>query len=359
MAMNQAGVGLLLALALVAMPAATAHAAHPAKKGSDAAAKDKGKDKAGGKAGDKAGGKAGDKAGGKAGEEAPAEGDKAPAAGEAAAEGEEEGTEEGPPPEEGGASTLEELCKIDPENCVVIDMKKAAARELEEEMYATQQIYALRTGRVEINPYFGLTMNDQFVSHNGPGLALNYYITNVIAVGANANIYHAMNSPSDFNFETSRAGRIGMPITEYSWTANANFTYVPAYGKFAGFGDFIFHWDFYLLAGVGAISTRPIAVIDPDNRTFSYEPTVTFGAGGGVRIFFNRWLALMFEVRDYIFFDRLENPSIATGYDASGTPNAQNEDTWLADSRSFTNNVQAQIGLSMFLPLTWEYKLPK
>jgi len=354
--MNQAGVGLLLALALVALPLSTAHAAQPAgKKGGDAAAAgEKGKGKGKAKPGEKpAGTEEGTAA---AGEGAPG----AKAEGEAGAEGEGETEEPGeePPPDEGGPSSLEELCKIDPSQCPQIDMNAAAARELDEEMYATQQIYALRTGRVELNPYFGVTMNDQFVSHPSPGLALNYYITNVIAVGVNGNVYHGMNSPSDFNFETSRAARIGMPITEYSWCANANFTYVPAYGKFAGFGDFIFHYDIYVLAGVGAISTRPIAVVDPDNRTFSYEPTVTFGAGGGVRIFFNRWIAAMLEIRDYIFFDRLENPNVITGYD-NGVPKAQNPDTWLNDSRSFTNNVQAQLGISIFLPLTWEYRLPK
>ena len=56
---------------------------------------------------------------------------------------------------------------------------------------------------------------------------------------------------------------------------------MPAYGKFAGFGDFIFHYDFFLVAGVGAISTRPIAVIDPDNRTFTFKPKVNGKIGGG------------------------------------------------------------------------------
>jgi outer membrane beta-barrel protein len=134
---------------------------------------------------------------------------------------------------------------------------------------------------------------------------------------------------------------------------------VPAYGKFAGFGDFIFHYDFYVVGGVGAISTRPIAVVDPDNRTFEFEPRLSFNAGGGLRIFFNRWFAAMLEVRDYIFFDKLENPAIAEGLDNQGNPAAQNEDTWLADGTSFTNNVQAQVGFSIFLPFSWEYRLPK
>jgi outer membrane beta-barrel protein len=160
---------------------------------------------------------------------------------------------------------------------------------------------------------------------------------------------------------------VGEPIDEYQWSANGNITYVPAYGKFAGFGDFIFHYDFFVLAGGGAISTRPIPVIDPDNRTFTFKPKPQGRIGGGLRIFFNRWLAAVIEVDDYIYPEQLENPTIA-----QGTPNgmdptcpkgaalaAQCSSTWLLSGSSITNNVQAQIGLSFFLPFTWEYRLPK
>jgi hypothetical protein len=114
-----------------------------------------------------------------------------------------------------------------------------------------------------------------------------------------------------------------------------------------------------VLGGVGAISTRPIAVIDPDNRTFSFKPKVNGHIGGGLRIFVNRWFAAMLEVSDYIFADDLENPQVAVGNDATGKPLAQNPSTWLSNDSSFTNNVQAQLGVSIFLPFSWEYRLPK
>jgi outer membrane beta-barrel protein len=338
MAMNQARVGLLVAAALVAMPAATAMAqpkpakAAPGKK--DSGKKDPGKtidldapDKPADKPVDK-----------------PVEATDAPAAA-----GDDSGG-------------LGDICKIDPSACPVIDLDKAAARDMHEEMYAVQQIYALRYHRFEVNPYFGLTMNDQFVQHPGPGLAMNFYILNVLAVGVNGNFYQGLNSISAFNLQTSRAARVGEPINEYQWNANANVTYVPAYGKFAGFGDFIFHYDFFILAGAGAISTRPIAVIDPDNRTFTFQPKVNGHAGGGLRIFFNRWLAMVLEVSDYIYAEKLENTQIATGntlVNGVSVPNAQLSSTWYAPGSSLTNNVQAQLGLSFFLPFTWEYKLPK
>jgi outer membrane beta-barrel protein len=289
--------------------------------------------------------------------EPPAEGEgEQPAEGEPPAEGEgEPGGEEGITDIESG---LKELCEIDPDNCVQIDFEEYAKRDVEAEMYAVQQIWFLREMRFEINPYAALTMNDQFVSHNGPGIALNFYILNWLAVGANFNYYLGLNSPSAFNFETSRAARIGQPITEYQVNVNGNVTFVPAYGKFAAFENFIFHYDFYFLIGGGIITTRPVAVIDPDNRTFEYGVKPTWGFGGGIRIAFTRWLAATLEVRDYMFFDELENPSIAQGFDSQGNPRAQDPETWAGET-DFTNNVQAQLGLSFFVPPTWEYELPK
>ena len=342
--MNQARVGLLVAAALVAMPVtalAQPKAAQPkAQAGKNP--KDSTKEVAADKAA--AGGEA--KEVNLEGPDAPKENASAPATDAAATGGDDAG--------------LGDICKIDPTACPTIDMEKAANRDMKPEVYAVQQIYALRNHRFEVNPYFGITMNDQFVAHPGPGIAVNWYITNVLAVGVNGNFYAGLNSNSNFNLETSRAARVGEPVTEYQWNANANFTYVPAYGKFAGFSDFIFHYDFFVLGGVGAISTRPIAVVDPDNRTFSFKPKVAFHVGGGLRIFFNRWLAATLEVSDYLFFDELENPSIAEGRDTNNKPKAQDSSTWLSqDGASFTNNVQAQVGLSVFLPFSWEYRLPK
>ena len=246
------------------------------------------------------------------------------------------------------------ICEIDPSACPKeIDVKAAANKDVNAEVYAVQQIYALRNHRIEIQPYWGFTMNDQFVSHSAPGLALNYYITNVLAVGINGNLYAPFNVDSDFNFQNRRATRVAVPLTQYQWGGNLNFTYVPLYGKFAGFGNFIFHYDAYVVGGVGALSTRPIPVIDPDNRKFDYKPKVAFNAGIGLRIFINRWFAVIGEIRDYIYNEELESLSIAATQDEQ-----RNSSTWYGENR-LTNNVQAQIGVSVFLPPSWEYRLPK
>ena len=257
-----------------------------------------------------------------------------------------------PEPEADPAAGGGSICDIDPSACPkAIDLKAAADRPLNAEVYAVQQAYVLRRHRVEVNPYWGVTLNDQFVSHPGPGLAVNFYITNVLAIGINGNLYAGLNSDSDFNFQNRRAARVANPINEYSWNANVNFTYVPIYGKFSTFSKFIFHYDIYAVGGVGAISTRPIPVIDPDNRQFSYTPKIAFNLGVGLRIFFTRWLAANLELRDYLYPEKLESLSVSK-------TNPTDEKTWL-DETSITNNVQAQLGLSLFIPFSWQYKLPK
>jgi outer membrane beta-barrel protein len=235
----------------------------------------------------------------------------------------------------------------------------APRKDVRADVYAVQQIYALRRGRVEISPYMALSLNDQFVSHPAPGFAANYYITNVLAVGINANVYAGLNGDSDFNFQNRRAARVAVPLNEYQWGANGNFTYVPVYGKFAaGFGNFIFHYDAYVVGGVGVLSTRPIPVIDPDNRKFSFSPKLNFNLGLGLRIFFNRWLAMNVEVRDYIFQEQLENMTVAASGVKGCTKCATDPTTWNGD-KAITNNIQAQLGLSVFVPFSWKYKLDK
>jgi outer membrane beta-barrel protein len=246
------------------------------------------------------------------------------------------------------------ICEIDPTACPKQgDIKKLAERPVKADVYAVQQIYALRRGRFEINPYWSQSLNDQFVSHPGPGIAVNYYLTNVLAIGLNGTYFQPFNGDQDFNFENRRATRLAVPLNEYLAGYALNFTYVPAYGKFSGFGNFIFHWDAYVVGGVGGLFTRPIAVIDPDNRKFDYEHRIAFNVGLGARIFLNRWFAVIGELRDYIYVEQLENTEVAATQKLQQDPS-----TWKGD-KPLTNAVQAQLGISVFLPFSWEYRLPK
>jgi outer membrane beta-barrel protein len=268
----------------------------------------------------------------------------------------------------GESGGLADICQITPDapQCQAakeINLNAEANKTVRAEIYAVQQQYVIKAGRFEIMPYFAITLNDQFVSHDAPGLALNYYITQVLAVGLNGNWYDGLNQENDFNFENRRAARISVPLNDYQLSGDLNFTYVPIYGKYAGFGDFIFHYDAYIDGGVGLIRTKPVAVIDPDNRKFSnWNNLINFDVGIGFRIFFTRWMAAIFEVRDIIYFDRIENIRVATGSTSlplNDRNNPLNPNTWYDPNNQLTNNVQLQVGLSFFLPTSFEYRLPK
>jgi hypothetical protein len=89
---------------------------------------------------------------------------------------------------------------------------------------------------------------------------------------------------------------------------------------------------------------------------------VNFDVGLGVRIFFTRWLAAVLEVRDIMFFDKIENTQVATGsvtLPINSPQNPLNPQTWYDPNTHFTNDVQLQVGISLFLPTSFEYRLPK
>ena len=287
--------------------------------------------------------------------EADASGDAAATgSGDAAAGGEgTPGGEATPGADVPGGEGLEDICKIDPTACPNLDMDKEAARQFKEPLYAVQQIFALRVRRFELNPWWGITLNDQFVSHPGPGLSFNYYISNVLFVGLNGEYYQPFNQDQAFNAQVRRAARVAVPLTEYQWMANLQVGYVFAYGKFAFLSDFIFQYDAYLVGGVGMIYNRPIPVIDPDNRNFEYKGHLSGNVGLGLRVWVNRWLAITTELRDYFFADDLEALTVAL------PPNDKNPDTWYDSKSYFTNNVQAQVGASIFIPFSFDYRLPK
>ena len=344
-AMKQARRWLLLATALVLLPQAAYAQKKKATKGAPAAAPASADADA-------------DSAAAPAPAWAPASADEAAAPGAAAAEG--VGAPAGESP--GGM----DICQITPDapQCQAakeFNLGAEAKKAVHAEIYAVQQQYVIKAGRFEIMPYFAITLNDQFVGHDAPGLALNYYITQVLAVGVNGNFYQGLNSDSDFNFQNRRAARISVPLNDYQLSGDLNFTYVPMYGKFAGFGDFIFHYDAFVEGGVGIIRTEPIPVIDPDNRRFDWNNRINFDVGIGFRIFFNRWLAAVLEVRDLIYSEKIEAITIASGNTTSPTSlqNPLNPATWYDPNTHLTNDVQLQVGLSIFLPTSFDYQLPK
>ncbi len=236
----------------------------------------------------------------------------------------------------------------------------AQRRPIRENIYAVQQIYALRNRRFELRPMAGFSLNDPFVSHTGAGLSASFWVSNVLAVGANFVWFQGLNGRSDVDYRLARSTHIVVPVNEYQLAASANFSYVPLYGKFLIFNQFIFHWDLYLTAGVGVMRTRPIAVVDPEVRSFDWNTSILFNAGVGIRVFVNRFFGIVAELQNYIYLESLEAISIAP-LDIPGSRqmgSRQDPATWRGQS-ALTDNVMLTVGLTFFLPAVFSYRLQR
>lgn len=281
-----------------------------------------------------------------------------------------EGEATTPPPAEGTATPAPSGSGDSPLPSLTVPGGEVAAQRhrLQEEIYAVQQIYALRNHRFEINPSANFSLNDPYVSHTGFGLSLNYWISNVLAVGATGVFFQGLNATSDVNYFVGRSAELVVPINEYQLAAAVNFSYVPLYGKFSMFNQFIFHWDMYLTAGVGIMRTRPIAAVDPEVRTFDWNTRILFDAGLGFRVFVSRSVAITAELRNFIYPELLENTTTNLPETGSDTPTGpvsttctrcrRNPNNWTSET-ALTDNVMLSVGLTVFLPFSFRYHLPK
>ncbi len=116
------------------------------------------------------------------------------------------------PPPAGDTGGGMDICQITPDapQCAAakeINFGEEAKKQVHAEVYAVQQQYVIKAQRFEIMPYWQFTLNDQFVSHPGPGLALNYYITNVLAVGLNGDVYGGLNGETRTSTSRTAARR--------------------------------------------------------------------------------------------------------------------------------------------------------
>lgn len=252
----------------------------------------------------------------------------------------------------GGGDIVDDLAGAEADIAEGAD-RPTRTTEAREEIFAVQQIYALRINRVELMPSAAFTVNDPFVSHAAIAIGLNYWWTNVLAIGANFLWYEGLESQSDLNFFVPRSTRLAVPVSSYQFGAHLNFTYVPLYGKFAMFNEFIFQWDAYIVGGVGIMNTRPVPVVDPEVRRFDYNVRVAFNLGVGLRVFVTRWFAIFGEIRNYMYLEQLEALDVALGNDRFDPA------TWTQDSPAFTSNVTVHLGLTFFFPFEFEYRLPR
>lgn len=215
----------------------------------------------------------------------------------------------------------------------------------------------LKKGRFELQPQFGITVNDPYVRHYTLGLDLNYWITNRMAVGITGTGLIGARTPRYDNIRF----QLGMLLTanQVLWQVSANYTYTPFYGKIAIFNRALLHWESSVVVGGGATQTR----IFPRYEAL-HEPFTTVTGGGHVGImgrFYGPrvdWLSINWGVRAWIYPDKVEPENRGPDTDVGGTDDPALFDAQAAKDAAKTTlgfNVTAFLGVSFFFPTSFDY----
>lgn len=203
----------------------------------------------------------------------------------------------------------------------------------------------LKVNRMEFLPTYGITMNDNIIQHHMFGGSLNYYLTDVLAVGVEGQ-YFVKNLREPFDLVARQARRLPT-VNKYKYGASLNFHYVPVYGKFAVLDDNIVHWESFFTAGIGFTQSE-VLPRDPALPPFD-NFLITPNVGIAMRFFLTKFLTVHVGVRDYIFLDRFEatDRTVDNGFLAD---DARDD----ADS-TLVNNVMFQAGISFWFPTSFQY----
>lgn len=230
--------------------------------------------------------------------------------------------------------------------------------------------YSLKSKRVEIVPHYHFTLNNPLIRHHAVGGQINFFLSEALWLGVEGQYYFPQqtNDATGNYFLTGVQTKSLPAVNKLIFSALLDFGYVPAYGKFALFNRAIVHWEGYVTLGVGAYMSEvlPVKRSDPSFRNIN----VMVAPGLGSRLFLTRWLALNAFLKMYMYPDKFEpvaNASFSrepTGgcsqYLSGGDPEAGYKQCRQDNANSsFVLDVVFGLGLSVFLPPKFEYKLAR
>ncbi len=223
----------------------------------------------------------------------------------------------------------------------------------------------LKKGRVELMPQFGITVNDPYVRHYTIGLDFNYWLTNRMALGVTGTGLIGAQTPRYDNIRFQEG--LLLTANRSLWQGSVNFTYNPFYGKIAIFNRALLHWEGSLVVGGGATQTQVIPRYEALHEPFS---TVTGGGHFGLvgRFYAPKidWVSFNFGVRSWVYADKLE-PINRGPNDDIFAQTGSGDDPSLIDPQNAKDaadfqvafNVTFFLGVSFFIPTSFEYKKPR
>ena len=208
-----------------------------------------------------------------------------------------------------------------------------------EDAPAIRKRVELRETRFEIGPGFSSTITQDFYHSFLGGVRLAFHFNDWLSLAAFGS-FAVANAETGFQqrlVETLPAMTPSVPreptgpqaqgsMQKIKALLGAQLEFAPFTGKYSLFGKIFAHYDFYVFGGGGLMDVGPNNASECMASTTSYCPS-GFKPGGqagvGLHTFFNNWLALNVELRDFV--SRLD-PS---GRDVNGDGLANSNDlTW-------------------------------
>lgn len=197
-----------------------------------------------------------------------------------------------------------------------------------------------RSTRLEVSPFFGMTLADPYTRNGLAGASVNFHLTNEFGIGLTAG-YGLLQSPTDLRSNMDEALNQGtrtedaqrLAYSHIGWLVALEGSYVPIFGKFSILDSSIWNYDLHLTFGAAFIGQEAESVVlngqvqDTSLIGNQVAPTV----GLGFRFFASDFIALNLELRDFIY-SRTE-----LGDTSAGTS-------------QLTNNFMLSLGVSFFLP---------
>ncbi|OGR10508.1 MAG: hypothetical protein A2341_09480 [Deltaproteobacteria bacterium RIFOXYB12_FULL_58_9] len=181
----------------------------------------------------------------------------------------------------------------------------------------TGRVFA-KSGRLELSPGFGLSLNDPFYDHIVASGAVAYHVTEWLWIGGSADFYISPSSTIAVANRDPEQFDYNRPV----YTARLEVGWSPIYGKLSLLAEQVFHFDTYVSAGVG--------VVGPSETDATLAGTFAIGE----HFFINEWMAFKLELRDQIF--------------GLARAPAKNKD------KELQNFLSATLGVCFYLPPTFE-----
>jgi len=166
-----------------------------------------------------------------------------------------------------------------------------------------------KDGRHELGIFGGTIPNDEFMMYYPVGARYNYFFSEDLGIELFGS--YMIGSESELSdFLADKQDGFGIQIKTFlpqklEWTAGLEGLWSPVHGKVGLFTSKLFHFDFHLAVGVGAMATevrtRDIGILEAGEASRKKKYDVAANLGTGVRMYFTDWIALRIEYRHYFY----------------------------------------------------------